>query len=402
MEEDYADLPSEHLMALESGSPASPPVQETDFLDYYLGPTGVPDKLRSANEFFNPLVGVYDAMSYAGQAGNSDLSPEERMRYARMAAMETAIAAVPIPVARAVRSVKNAMPMGYSTADDATALVETFTGATPDLEDPSRRKFLAGIGAVSAVPILPNEQLISAIARGSSGALSGTALGALNRIKSFRNQIGPDVARSEEISRSIFDLQQEQAMLQRRWEEIPGTFQLSEPRRADLNRVSELQQEIDDLRRRQFEVDSRIRKAEAEYKNTSADRASYEVQDMPDPNAQEITDLLTQNDPAEVLADMNPEEAAAVLDVAMDNLMTPRGALSEGDPTADFFFEFTVSDPTDGRRATLNVERFREVYGEPTRQNIFDAAMNYGSDEGVSRLLSDVLSGRFVGYKPPL
>ena len=32
-----------------------------DPLDYYLGPTGIPDKLRAVNELFNPIIPLEDA-----------------------------------------------------------------------------------------------------------------------------------------------------------------------------------------------------------------------------------------------------------------------------------------------------------------------------------------------------
>jgi uncharacterized protein YdcH (DUF465 family) len=143
-------LPSEELQR---------PVQRGDLLDYYLGPTGIPDRLRAANEVLNPIRGISDAMYYSGQAFNPDLPAAERRRMAGQAAMETGIAALPVGLAKVAGRYMRAVPGGQ--ADDAQAVVETMTGATPDLQDPSRRRFMAGMGAAAVAPMLPAEELLS-------------------------------------------------------------------------------------------------------------------------------------------------------------------------------------------------------------------------------------------------
>lgn len=150
------------------------PDQRGDLLDYYLGPTGIPDRLRSANEVFNPLAGVADAVGYSRAAANPDNPPSERLRAAGNAAFETGIAALPVGVAKIAGRYARAVP-GGGQADDAQAAVETLTGANPDLQDPSRRRFLATAAAAGAAPLLPAEEFLAAGtragARGTAGAV---------------------------------------------------------------------------------------------------------------------------------------------------------------------------------------------------------------------------------------
>jgi|GEM_PF-6698172 len=76
-------LPSEELQR---------PQPRGDLLDYYLGPTGIPDRLRLLNELFNPAA---EPVEYAGYAMREDLSPEQRREYAAYAASQAGIAALP-------------------------------------------------------------------------------------------------------------------------------------------------------------------------------------------------------------------------------------------------------------------------------------------------------------------
>lgn len=80
---DLLGLPSEELQR---------PQPRGDLLDYYLGPTGIPDRLRLLNELFNPAA---EPIEYAGYAMREDLSPEQRQEYAAYAASQAGIAALP-------------------------------------------------------------------------------------------------------------------------------------------------------------------------------------------------------------------------------------------------------------------------------------------------------------------
>jgi hypothetical protein len=112
------------------------PDQRGDLLDYYLGPTGIPDRIRAVNELFNPIAGIEDAMGYSRFAANPDNPPSERLRAAGNAAFETGIAALPVGLAKIAGRYARAVP-GGGQADDAQAAVETLTGANPDLQDPA-------------------------------------------------------------------------------------------------------------------------------------------------------------------------------------------------------------------------------------------------------------------------
>lgn len=91
-----------------------------NLLDYYLGPTGIPDRLRHLNELFNPIV----ALSEAGQ----DLRRGDYVG----ALTNTVAAAVPVAGGRvamkATRGIPSLAPRSY---DEATSAVsETLTGVS--------------------------------------------------------------------------------------------------------------------------------------------------------------------------------------------------------------------------------------------------------------------------------
>lgn len=130
-------------------------MEPRDLLDYYLGPTGIPDRIRGLNEF-NPVAGIMRGMSAAGRAADSDVSPELRRAALGESALETGIALLPVGLARLASLFRVPGQMASSSAD----VVETFTGARPDvldpaLEDASRRRFLQGVGATGVMAALP-------------------------------------------------------------------------------------------------------------------------------------------------------------------------------------------------------------------------------------------------------
>lgn len=108
-------------------------------LDYFLGPTGIPDRLRAVNAFFNPIVGLEDAGALTQQAFDPTLSTEERMRAAGGALLETAMAAAPaFGVAKAGQIASQAPTLGRTALDvgQETAtrgLAETLALGAPDV-----------------------------------------------------------------------------------------------------------------------------------------------------------------------------------------------------------------------------------------------------------------------------
>lgn len=63
-----------------------------DLLDYYLGPTGLPDRLRFLNELLNPYA---EPMRHAEYAMDENLPAEQRQEHAAYAASQAGIASLP-------------------------------------------------------------------------------------------------------------------------------------------------------------------------------------------------------------------------------------------------------------------------------------------------------------------
>ena len=124
-----------------------------DLLDYYLGPTGIPDRLRHLNELLNPIV----ALSEAGQ----DLRRGDYVG----ALTNTAAAAVPVAGGRAAMKATRGIPsLAPRSYDEATSAVsETLTGvAAPkpsDMTDMTRRQFLTGVAAAGGTAAMGPELL---------------------------------------------------------------------------------------------------------------------------------------------------------------------------------------------------------------------------------------------------
>jgi hypothetical protein len=97
--------------------------------DYFLGPTGIPDRLRAVGELLNPVAAMEDASVEAGRAADPTLPPEERLRAASRSGMNVAMFG--IPGALAAR--------GYLPRTEAVA--ETLTGigmASPAVQEAVR------------------------------------------------------------------------------------------------------------------------------------------------------------------------------------------------------------------------------------------------------------------------
>lgn len=124
-----------------------------DMLDYYLGPTGIPDRLRAANEILNPIVAIYDA----GQ----DLRRGDYLG----ALTNTMAAAVPIAGGRmAIKTGRGLPSLAPRQYDEATsALTETLTGVSApkpsDVTDMTRRQFLTGLAASGGAAAMGPELL---------------------------------------------------------------------------------------------------------------------------------------------------------------------------------------------------------------------------------------------------
>ena len=85
-------------------------------LDYYLGPTGIPDRLRLLNEFFNPIVGIRESQAQGAAAMDPERSAEDRLAAAGLSALGAGLAGIPALMAN----------RGY--VPNAEALSDLFTG----------------------------------------------------------------------------------------------------------------------------------------------------------------------------------------------------------------------------------------------------------------------------------
>lgn len=97
--------------------------------DFFFGPTGIPDRLRSVGELLNPVAAMEEASIQAGRAADPELTGRERLGAAGMSAANVAMFG--IPGALAAR--------GYLPTTEAVA--ETLTGigvASPSVQEAVR------------------------------------------------------------------------------------------------------------------------------------------------------------------------------------------------------------------------------------------------------------------------
>lgn len=70
-----------------------------DSMDFLLGPTGIPNRLRAVNQMLNPVVAIEDAMVQSGRAADPTLPVGERVRAGGSAALTTALFGIPSALA---------------------------------------------------------------------------------------------------------------------------------------------------------------------------------------------------------------------------------------------------------------------------------------------------------------
>ena len=188
-----------------------------DLLDYYLGPTGIPDRIRALNEL-NPVAGIMRGMSAAGRAADPSRPAEDRRSAAGEAAMETGIALLPVGMGRLASSFRVPGQMASSSAD----VVETFTGARPEgldtlIEDPSRRRFLQG-AAAAGVTSAAGPEVVESMARMGARA-------------------APDLGRAAGLLREASQMTQELLKAYRVFDSTPDMTDAQEAARAGLFEV---------------------------------------------------------------------------------------------------------------------------------------------------------------------
>jgi hypothetical protein len=97
--------------------------------DYFLGPTGIPDRLRSVGELLNPVAAMEEASVQAGRAADPELTDRERLGAAGMSAANVAMFGIP-----GVLAARGFMPT-------TEAVAETLTGigaASPSVQEAVR------------------------------------------------------------------------------------------------------------------------------------------------------------------------------------------------------------------------------------------------------------------------
>jgi hypothetical protein len=97
--------------------------------DYFLGPTGIPDRLRSVGELLNPVAAMEEASVQAGRAADPELPGRERLGAAGMSAANVAMFGIP-----GVLAARGFMPT-------TEAVAETLTGigaASPSVQEAVR------------------------------------------------------------------------------------------------------------------------------------------------------------------------------------------------------------------------------------------------------------------------
>lgn len=97
--------------------------------DYYLGPTGIPDRLRAVNEFFNPVAAMEDASTAAVRASNPDLPAAERLGAAGESALNVALFGIP-----GALSARGYIP----TVEAATEMLTGIGAASPSVQEAAR------------------------------------------------------------------------------------------------------------------------------------------------------------------------------------------------------------------------------------------------------------------------
>lgn len=115
-----------------------------ELLDYYLGPTGIPDRLRLVNEFLNPIVAIRDAQRQAIRAANPDLDPRERLAAGASSALTTGLMGIPALMAN----------RGYMPSAEALGEILTGIGASSPTVQAGVQEAIARFNQPGPMPTL--------------------------------------------------------------------------------------------------------------------------------------------------------------------------------------------------------------------------------------------------------
>jgi hypothetical protein len=295
-----------------------------NLLDYYLGPTGIPDRLRHLNELLNPIV----AISEAGQ----DLRRGDYVG----ALTNTVAAAVPIAGGRvamkAARGVPSLAPREY---DEATsALSETLTGVSApkpsDVTDMTRRQFMTGVAAAGGTAAMGPDLLELA-----KKAAPGVAR-QVNPLQASIRKMSSASKDLKKITEQIFDIRNRYAV-------AAGLGR----RAAGLDRAADEIRELDPL----YEQMKALRRAQKEAVNSVEDLAGQDAE-------------LFQKYADEIMSDLSAEDGEALIrfqeeveDDILNDIYTLNAEVYDlgdpGDPYSDLILLKEAEDLTgtveDGR-----------------------------------------------------
>lgn len=142
-----------------------------DPLDKYLGPTGVPDRLRGLMTLAGevaPSTAIMRSMQGAGRAADSGLPADERARAGLESLVEAGTVVVPSAIAaraanlsRASRGMRPSSSAAAQGLDEAVLGVGAVRDAQQEIFDQGRRNFLRGAGAAVLATRLPSEDLLA-------------------------------------------------------------------------------------------------------------------------------------------------------------------------------------------------------------------------------------------------
>lgn len=142
-----------------------------DPLDYYLGPTGIPQRVRGLMTLAGevaPSTAIMRSMQGAGRAADSGLPADERARAGLESLVEAGTVVVPSAIAaraanlsRASRGMRPSSSAAAQGLDEAVLGVGAVRDAQQEIFDQGRRNFLRGAGAAVLATRLPSEDLLA-------------------------------------------------------------------------------------------------------------------------------------------------------------------------------------------------------------------------------------------------
>ena len=151
-----------------------------ELLDYYLGPTGIPDRLRLVNEFLNPIVAIRDAQRQAIRAANPDLDPRERLAAGASSALTTGLMGIPALMAN----------RGYMPSAEALGEILTGIGASSPTVQAGVQEAIARFNQPGPMPTLYSNPIPGLGANTTADDLLGLGSRTLRAVRELPQERG--------------------------------------------------------------------------------------------------------------------------------------------------------------------------------------------------------------------